>query len=146
MYLCLHFNTSAGVGAMATNCHEFPNIMLPKSLDGDSAPIRFQTDVLLTVKALLSINALPLVLILRDVAHGLWEALTNACAGQCSRFCNFCLRHVPYVIFVPRILTSIHELVIGMICCQDIKFVFSLILSEVMLNGIYPKSGAMAIG
>lgn len=42
---------------MATNSHKFPNIVLPKSLDGDSAPIRFQTDVPLTVKALLASGA-----------------------------------------------------------------------------------------
>ena len=65
-----------GVGAMATNCHKFPNILLPKSLDGDSAPIRFQTDVPLTVKALLSIHASLTVLILRKFLQRLWETLS----------------------------------------------------------------------
>ena len=62
-----------GVGALASNCHKFPNIMLPKSLDGDSAPIRLQTDVPLTVKALLSNHASLAVLILRKPLQRLWE-------------------------------------------------------------------------
>ena len=58
---------------MATNCHKFPNIMLPKSLDGDSAPIRFQTDVPLTVKALLISVVSPCLVILRKLLYSLRE-------------------------------------------------------------------------
>ena len=91
---------------MATNCHKFPNIMLPKSLDGDSAPIRFQTGVPLTVKALLLNHASLLVVILGLILHGLWEALTHACADLSSRLS--CRLHNTSL----KILASSHGLVI----------------------------------
>ncbi len=80
----LYFNSKMGVGAMATNSHRFPNIMLPKSLDGDSAPIRYQTDVPLMVKALLFNRASLALLILRKLLQGLWETFTQTCADTTS--------------------------------------------------------------